>query len=58
MGDKKMTNRLMDAGKLLNIEVLDHIIVTSGGYYSFAEQMAYEKVQHGKSFYLEALQPF
>ncbi|MGY4536260.1 DNA repair protein RadC [Mucilaginibacter sp. UYNi724] len=56
--DKKMTNRLMDAGKLLEIEVLDHIIVTSGGYYSFAEQMAYQKVQHGNNYYLEVQPPF
>jgi len=56
--DKKMTNRLMDAGKLLDIEVLDHIIITSGGYYSFAEQMAYNKVKHGNNYYMEAVQPF
>lgn len=35
--DDKITNKLYKAGKLLDIEVLDHLIITRDGYYSFAE---------------------
>lgn len=35
--DIMVTKRLQDAGKLLGIEVLDHIIVTKNGYRSFKE---------------------
>ena len=33
--DKKVTARLVDAGKILGIALLDHIIVAQSGYYSF-----------------------
>lgn len=33
-----VANRLVEAGKILGIEVLDHIIVTSDGYMSFKEK--------------------
>ena len=38
--DLDITRRLVEAGKILDIQVLDHIIVSSGpvpGYYSFKE---------------------
>jgi len=35
--DREATARLLQAGKLLGIEVLDHLIVSAGGYYSFRE---------------------
>jgi DNA repair protein RadC len=35
--DRRLTERLKDAGKLLGIEVLDHIIIGSGRYHSFAD---------------------
>ena len=35
--DKQETRKLKKAGELLDIPVLDHIIVTSEGYYSFAD---------------------
>jgi DNA repair protein RadC len=35
--DKLITRRIKKAGELLDIPVLDHIIVTSEGYYSFAD---------------------
>lgn len=35
--DDKITSKLYKAGKLLDIEVLDHLIITKDGYYSFAE---------------------
>jgi len=36
--DVTLTGRLADAGRLMGIEVLDHIIVTSHGYTSFKER--------------------
>ena len=35
--DREMTARLKEAGKLMGIEVLDHIIFGARGYYSFQE---------------------
>ena len=33
-----MTKNMVQAGKLLNINVVDHLIVSSEGYYSFADE--------------------
>ncbi|MCR5732186.1 MAG: DNA repair protein RadC [Sphaerochaetaceae bacterium] len=35
--DINVTNRLVESGKLLGIKVLDHIIFSKDGYYSFLE---------------------
>jgi DNA repair protein RadC len=35
--DKEVTKRLKDAGKLLGINVIDHIIISKSGHYSFIE---------------------
>jgi DNA repair protein RadC len=37
--DLDITQRMEKAGEILGIEVLDHIIVASNGYYSFKEQV-------------------
>jgi DNA repair protein RadC len=36
--DIKITKRLSEAGKIIGIELLDHIIVTRSGFYSFKEK--------------------
>ena len=36
--DKALTNKLKNAGEFLDIKVLDHIILTSESYFSFAEE--------------------
>lgn len=36
--DKKITKDLMDAGKLLSIKLLDHIIVSKDSYFSFLRE--------------------
>ncbi len=36
--DKDLTRKLKDAGKLLDIPVLDHLIFTDKAYYSFADE--------------------
>ncbi|MGM9476508.1 JAB domain-containing protein [Pedobacter sp. GSP4] len=36
--DKRLTQKLKEGGKLLDIEVCDHIIVTNHNYFSFADE--------------------
>lgn len=36
--DKRLTRQLKEFGKLVEIEVLDHLIVTADTYYSFADE--------------------
>ena len=36
--DLRLTKKLKDGGLYLEINVLDHVIVTSEGYYSFADE--------------------
>jgi DNA repair protein RadC len=36
--DIQLTRKLKDAGVLLDLPVLDHLILTSEGYYSFADE--------------------
>ena len=56
--DKAITRQMMEAGKLLDIEVIENLIVTDEGFYSFAEEMAYKKVERHGAVYYEAMQPF
>jgi len=37
-GDLQVTQRIKEAGKLLDIAVLDHVIYTEDGYYSFTDE--------------------
>lgn len=36
--DEVLTKRFIDAGKLLDIHVLDHLIISTNSYYSFADE--------------------
>jgi len=36
--DIRITKKLVEAGKVLNIQVLDHLIISESGYYSFADE--------------------
>lgn len=38
MEDKKFTKELCDAGKLMDIKVLDHLVIGDNQYYSFADE--------------------
>jgi len=38
--DMQVTDRLKDAGRILGIELLDHIIIAKSGWYSFSEEGA------------------
>lgn len=56
--DQRMTRQMMEAGRLLDIQVIEHLIITDEGFYSFAEEMAYRKVDRHGAIYYEAMQPF
>lgn len=36
--DKQMTNKIKEAGRILDIQILDHLIMISEGYLSFADE--------------------
>jgi len=36
--DRRVTERLREAGRILGIELLDHVILTRDGWYSFSEE--------------------
>ncbi len=36
--DNQLTKKLKDGGKILDISVLDHLIITQKGYYSYADE--------------------
>ena len=36
--DEELTQKIKNAGLFLDIKLLDHVIVTSSGYYSFADE--------------------
>ena len=36
--DIDLTRRMREGGKLLEVQVLDHVIITCEGYYSFADE--------------------
>jgi DNA repair protein RadC len=38
--DKQLTEQFRAAGKLLDIRLLDHLLISSGGYYSFEDKGA------------------
>ena len=35
--DAKITNKIKDAGNLMDIQLLDHVIIAGNDYYSFAD---------------------
>ena len=36
--DRDVTKRLTEAGKLMGIDVMDHVIITKNSYFSFKEE--------------------
>lgn len=37
LSDRQMTKKLADAAKVLEMNLLDHLVITNEGYYSFAD---------------------
>jgi DNA repair protein RadC len=40
--DRAVTTRLQEAGALLGIQLLDHLVLGESSFYSFAEERVYE----------------
>jgi DNA repair protein RadC len=36
--DRELTKKIKEVGKFLDIQLLDHLIITPEGYYSFADE--------------------
>jgi DNA repair protein RadC len=36
--DKETNDKLVEAGKIIGIKIIDHVIVADGAYYSFADE--------------------
>ncbi len=36
--DRSLTNKIIEAGKVLDIQLIDHILLTTDSYYSFRDQ--------------------
>jgi len=36
--DIQLTRKLVQSGKLLELQIIDHLIITTSGYFSFADQ--------------------
>jgi DNA repair protein RadC len=37
-GDRQITKKLVEAGRLLDISVIDHVILTENSFFSFADE--------------------
>jgi DNA repair protein RadC len=51
-GDKDVTDKLIQAGLVFDIEVSDHVIVTSNSFYSFADNGLIEKLKWSRKYAL------
>jgi len=36
--DRALTNKIIEAGKVLDIQLLDHLVLTINNYYSFRDE--------------------
>ncbi len=48
--DKDITNRLIQAGRILHIEVLDHVIITEESFYSFSQSGLLEELEESLEY--------
>lgn len=49
-GDKDETDRLIQACRIMDIEILDHLIITEKDYYSFAESGLLKELQQSVKY--------
>lgn len=47
--DREVTERLADAGRILGIRVVDHVVVAEQGYFSFREAGSLEPLSQGQA---------
>ena len=50
--DEKLTDRLIQAGRLLGIEVIEHLIITTETFFSFTLHGLMEKLRHSTRYML------
>ena len=48
--DKELTNLLIQCGKILHVEVYDHLIITDKDYYSFRESGMLEELERSTKY--------
>ena len=49
-GDKDITDRLIQVGNIVGIEVVEHLIISLEGYYSFEKTGLLEKLRQSKKW--------
>ena len=54
--DKDITDRMIQVGKIVNIEVIDHLIITEKKYYSFADDGLLAKLEASMKYVVPYLQ--
>jgi DNA repair protein RadC len=50
--DQDLTDHFIQAGKFLNVEVIDHLIISEKAYYSFLDSGLFAKLQESKKYVL------
>lgn len=48
--DKDLTDRLIQVGKIVNIFVVDHLIITTEGFYAFQKSGLLKKLEQSKKY--------
>ena len=54
--DKDITDRMIQVGRIVNIKVIDHFIITEKKYYSFADSGLFAKLEVSMKFVVPYLQ--
>jgi len=49
-GDNEFTDRMLKVGKLINIEVIDHLVISETDYFSFADKGLIDKLKKSGVF--------
>lgn len=50
--DEQLTDRLLQIGKFLNMPVIDHLIISEEGYYSFSDSGLLDELSESKKYVL------
>ncbi len=48
--DRDLTDRMVQVGKIIHIEVCDHLIITLDGFYAFSKKGLLEEIRGSKKF--------
>ena len=50
--DRDLTDHFIQAGRFLNVEVVDHLVISEKNYYSFVDSGLFTKLQESKKYVL------